>query len=155
MSEISAAQHTIADPRKQLAAEAVVRFRASGPDAVQLPHAVHGPLSVASEEIRIARSRVDTELLRRTYLAYLLNRTDRLLDGLEQLNLDDMEYCPEIWRSHLAALIAELPFDYQPVSGSRLSPTAAIDIVFEIQGRLLAWITGRPPEPDELLAAGA
>ncbi len=155
MSEISAARHTIADPRNQLGADALVRFRASCRGAVQLAYAVHGPLSVASEEIRIARGRVDTEMLRRTYLAYLLNRTDRMLDGLEQLNLHDMEYCPEIWRSHLAALIAELPFDYQPVSGTRLSPTAAIDIVFEIQGGLLARITGRPPEPDELLEAGA
>jgi hypothetical protein len=150
VSEISAIRHTIADPRNQLAAETTVRLHASGPDAVH-----HGPIGVACEEIRVAGDRVDTEMLRRTYLAYLLNRTDRILDGLEQLNLHDMEYCPEIWRSHLAALIAELPFDYQPASGTRLSPTRAIDIVFEIQGGLLAWITGRPTEPDELLEPGA
>jgi hypothetical protein len=153
VSEISAVRHTIAGPRNRLAAEAMVRPRLFGPDAVQLTHTDHGPLGVACEEIRIAGDRVDTEMLRRTYLAYLLNRTDRMLDGLEQLNLHDMEYCPEIWRSHLAALIAELPFDHEPVSRTRLSPTAAIDIVFAIQGGLLAWITGRPPEHDELLEA--
>jgi hypothetical protein len=155
VSEMSATHYAISNTGAETDPDGVMLLPPSAPDGGQPTGSVTGPLGTACQEIRVLGDRVDVKTLRRSYLVYLLNRTDRMLDGLEQLNLLDMEDCPDIWRSHLAALAADLPFDYRPVLSANLAPTGAIDIVFDIQERLLAWMTGRAPESDELLEAGA
>jgi hypothetical protein len=69
-------------------------------------------------------------------------RTDRMLTELEVLNVLDVERAPESWLWQLAELVADLPFEYQPPIGQEPSPTAAIEVVFEIQEGLLRSITG-------------
>jgi hypothetical protein len=94
------------------------------------------------EEIRLAGERFAIERLRQRHLASLLIRTDRMLAGLEGLNLLDVKLVAGSWRLQLAALIADLPFEYQPAIGPRPSPTEALDVVFDIQAVLLQSITG-------------
>ncbi len=154
-NQVSAAEHPIAKPWKETDARALLRLRRADAQGRLPAEAARGPLGKASAEIGCDTGRLETRTIRRAYLAYLLNRTDRMLDALEQLNLLDVEYCPEIWRPRLMALVADLPFDHEPAFDRRFSPTTAIDIVFEIQEALLAWMSARPPEPDELLEAGA
>jgi hypothetical protein len=82
-------------------------------------------------------------------------RTDQMLTELEILNLQDVERAPESWLWQLAELVADLPFEYRPLIGHELSPTAAIDVVFEIQQGLLQSITGGDADDDSLLEAAS
>jgi hypothetical protein len=82
-------------------------------------------------------------------------RTDQMLTELEVLNLQDVERAPESWLWQLAELVADLPFEYQPYIGPEPSPTAAIDVVFEIQQSLLCSISGRDSDDDDLLATAS
>jgi hypothetical protein len=115
----------------------------------------YGPLINACREISTA---IDlfamTQLPRRRVLA-LLRRTDRMLESLETLNLLEVEHVPEAWRSQLAALVADLPFDYQPQIEPRPTPTAAIDVLFDIQEGLLRSKSGSELDDDELLEAAS
>jgi hypothetical protein len=90
------------------------------------------------------------QLPRRRVLA-LLERTDRMLDSLETLNLLEVKNVPDSWQSQLAVLLADLPFAYDPQVESRPSPTAAIDVMFDIQEGLLRSKSGRVTVDDELL----
>jgi hypothetical protein len=118
-------------------------------------HDAIGPLESTSREVRLASERFVLESLRRRRLASLLQRTDQMLAGLEQLNLLDVERVPEAWPSQLAALIAEMPFEFQPPVGQHPSPTAAIDALFDLQARLLQSITGTEAEADDPLEAAS
>ena len=109
-----------------------------------------GPLVLAAMEIREADERSETERLRRLYAASLLHRTDRILDGLEELNLYEVPRVPETWGLHIATVVADLPFDYGLAVKKPPTPTEAIDIVFDLQQALLLWMTGREPEDEEL-----
>jgi hypothetical protein len=109
-----------------------------------------GPLVLAAMEIREAGERSETERLRRLYATSLLHRTDRILDGLEELNLYEVPRVPETWGLHIATVVADLPFDYGLAVSKPPTPTEAIDIVFDLQQALLLWMTGLEPEADEL-----
>ena len=78
-------------------------------------------------------------------------RTDQMLTALEELNVLQVERVPESWLWQLGELVADLPFEYQPPIGQPPSPTAAIDLVFDIQEHLLELITGIEAEHDERL----
>jgi hypothetical protein len=66
-----------------------------------------------------------------------------------------VERAPESWLWQLAELVADHPFEYQPLIGHELSPTAAIDVVFETQQGLLQSITGGDADDDSLLEAAS
>ena len=95
-----------------------------------------GPMGLANQEIRDAIDRFTAERLGSRRLPALLERTDTMLTELETLNLMEARRTPAPLRSALTALIAELPFEYTPRIGPRPSPTAAIDVVFDIQAIL-------------------
>jgi hypothetical protein len=78
-------------------------------------------------------------------------RTDQMLTELEMLNMQDVERAPESWLWQLAELVADLPFEYQPPIRQEPSPTAAIEVVFEIQKGLLRSITGADADDDDVL----
>lgn len=65
----------------------------------------------------------------------------------------DLERVPESWLWQLGELVADLPFECDPRVGQQPSPTAAIDLVFDIQERLLELITGIEAEHEERLEA--
>jgi hypothetical protein len=113
-------------------------------------HAV-GPLASASQEITLASERYAIGHLRSRRMASLLMRTDQMLTGLEELNELAVKRVPESWLWQLGELVADLPFEYQPTVGQQPSPTAAIDVVFDIQALLLEVITGIEAERDERL----
>jgi hypothetical protein len=60
---------------------------------------------------------------------------------------------PASWRFELTGLVADLPFEYEPRIGHRLSPTRAIDLVFDIQAGLFRLMTGIEPEDERLEVA--
>lgn len=112
-----------------------------------------GPLVLAVLEISEATERSENERLRRRYVASLLHRTDRILEGLEELNLLDVGRVPETWPLHIATVVADLPFEYGLEINERPTPTQAIDLVFDLQQALLLWMTGLEPEEEELETA--
>jgi hypothetical protein len=52
---------------------------------------------------------------------------------------------PASMRAALMALVADLPFEYTPPIGPRPKPTAAIDVVFEIQAGIFNLMYGTQP----------
>jgi hypothetical protein len=68
-----------------------------------------------------------------------------MLNELETLNLMEVRRTPAPLRSALTALIADLPFEYSPPIGPRPKPTAAIDVVFEIQAGIFNLMYGTEP----------
>jgi hypothetical protein len=87
--------------------------------------------------------------LRSQYFESLLRRTDWMLDRLEQLNLRDAHRVPHSSRLELCEVVAALPFEYHAALGDEASPTAAIDLVFDLQQALLSFMTGvKPDETD-------
>jgi hypothetical protein len=105
----------------------------------------------ANQEIRDAIDGFAAEQLAGRRLPALLERTDAMLSELETLNLMQARRAPASWRSELTALVAELPFVYEARISPRATPTAAIDLVFEIQERLFQSMYGTEPN-EELLA---
>lgn len=111
---------------------------------------ISGPLGLANQEIRDA---IDAFLERRRArgrLPALLRRTDAMLAELEALNLLQVRRAPVSWHSELSALVTDLPFEYRPRIVQQPSPTAAIEVVFQIQGCLFRLMT-RAEFEDELL----
>ena len=104
-----------------------------------------GPMGLANQEIRDAIDRFRAERLGSRRLPALLERTDTMLTELETLNLMEARRTPAPLRSALTALIAELPFEYTPRIGPRPKPTAAIDVVFEIQAGIFNLMYGTEP----------
>jgi hypothetical protein len=111
------------------------------------------PLAATSFEISLAHEMFVAERLQRYHLASLLKRTDRMLGGLEELNLLDVPRVPESLRLQIAALVADLPFDYHLLIGVQPSPTEAIDLVFDLQEAILLFMTGAMPDEDDLQEA--
>jgi Ohr subfamily peroxiredoxin len=105
-----------------------------------------GPLESANREIRAAIDRLAAEHRAASRLHALLERTDAMLAELETLNLMEVWRIPEALRSDLMALIANLPFEFPPSMRPNPSPTAAIDMLFDIQERLFRTMGG--PEVD-------
>jgi hypothetical protein len=114
-----------------------------------------GPLGSASQEIRLASERYAIWQIRSRRMISPLMRTDQMLAALEELNMLDVERVPESWLWELGELVADLPFEYDPKVGKQPSPTAAIDLVFDIQERLLELITGIEAEHEERLEAAS
>ena len=104
-----------------------------------------GPMGLANQEIRDAIDRFTAERLGSRRLPALLERTDTMLTELETLNLMEVRRTPAPLRSALTALIADLPFEYSPPIGPRPKPTAAIDVVFEIQAGIFNLCTAPNP----------
>jgi hypothetical protein len=118
-------------------------------DEMKQTTAAVGPLDSAIREMMLASERFAIERLRRRRLTSLLERSDLLLAGLEELNLLEVKRIPERRLSQLAVLAADLPFEYQLPIGPRPSPTAVIDAVFDLQEAILRSITGREAEAGE------
>jgi hypothetical protein len=114
-----------------------------------------GPLGSACQEIRLASERYAIGRIRSRRMISPLMRTDQMLTALEELNMLDVERVPESWLWQLGELVADLPFEYDPTLGQQPSPTAAIDLVFDIQEHLLELITGIEAEHEERLEAAS
>lgn len=108
-----------------------------------------GPMGLANQQIRDAINEFAAERLVGRRLPELLKRTDAMLTELETLNLIQVRRAPASWRSELTALVSDLPFEYEPRIKPHASPTAAIDLVFDLQARLFQLMSGA--EPDEEL----
>ncbi len=104
-----------------------------------------GPMGFANQEIRDAIDRFAAERLRRHRLPALLERTDTLLAELETLNLMEVGRTPTSVRAALMALVADLPFEYAPPIGPRPKPTAAIEVVFDIQAGIFKMMYDTDP----------
>jgi hypothetical protein len=113
------------------------------------------PMALACLEISLSNKRAMTKYLRSRYLSSLLRRSDRMLEGLEELNLMGVPRVPEAWRFHMASLVADLPFDFSAPINDRPSPTQAIDLVFELQEAILLSITGAKPDDEDLEEAAS
>jgi len=111
-----------------------------------------GPLGSANQEIRAAIDAFVEGRRAGRRLPSLLERTDAMLTELETLNLLKVRRAPASWYSELSALVTDLPFEYQPRIAQHPSPTAAIDVVFEIQRGLFRLMASTEFE-DELLQA--
>ena len=113
-----------------------------------------GPLGSANQEIRAAIDAFVEGRRASRRLPSLLKRTDAMLAELETLNLLNVRRAPASWHSELSALVTDLPFEYKPRIAQRPSPTAAIDVVFDIQSGLFRLIASAEFE-DELLEAAS
>ena len=82
----------------------------------------------------------------RLRLRELLGLTDHMVEELERLNLRDVPCVGAEWRSRLALLFGRLPFAYQPHLRTAPSPSEVLDLLFDVQGRLLA-IKNSPIDP--------
>jgi hypothetical protein len=113
------------------------------------------PLRAANLEIHLANQRFAAERVERLYLASLLNRSDRLLDSLEELNLMNVPQIPELLRIQIATLVTALPFEYTGLMSDQSTPTQAIDRVFDVQEALLVFMTGTKTDDDDLQEAAS
>jgi len=113
-----------------------------------------GPLGLACQEIRIAIDRFASDQRRGRRLPSLIARTDHLLAELETLNLRKVRRIPSRLSWELVGLVSDLTFEYVAPLRQRPSPTAAIDLVFDIQQGLFPMITGSAiDEPSQEVAS--
>jgi hypothetical protein len=93
------------------------------------------PIAAAAHEI----SRKETEARNdmRFKLRQLMRWTDGLIGELEQFNLAGIRVLPATWTARLQLLLRSLPFDYRRKLHAPLSPTQALDLIFDIQSRIL------------------
>ena len=115
-----------------------------------------GPMELANEEIREAIDRFAANRLGSRRLPALLERTDAMLTELEMLNRMEVLGTPASQLAALAALVADLPFEYTARIGPGAKPAAVIDVVFDIQARIFNSMYGsdgsdRLPEPADQL----
>jgi len=113
-----------------------------------------GPLGLACQEITIAIDRFASDQRRGRRLPSLIARTDHLLAELETLNLRKVRRIPSRLSWELVGLVSDLTFEYVAPLRQRPSPTAAIDLVFDIQQGLFPMITGSAiDEPSQEVAS--
>jgi len=113
-------------------------------------------MELANEEIREAIDRFAANRLGSRRLPALLERTDAMLTELETLNLMEVRRTPASQIAALAALVADLPFEYTARIGPGAKPAAVIDVVFDIQARIFNSMDGsdgsdRLPDPADQL----
>jgi hypothetical protein len=111
------------------------------------------PMAAACLEISLVQERRAIERLREAHVASLKTRADRMLESLEELNLMGVGRVPELARFQLAALVADLPFDYRLSTTKHPSPTELIDLVFDVQAELVLFLTGVKPVEDDRVSA--
>jgi hypothetical protein len=111
-------------------------------------------MGLACKEIRDAIDGFAVEQRARRRLPTLLARTDAMLAELEISNLLGETRASACWRSDLTSLVSDLPFEYESRMGHDLSPTAAIDLVFDIQGGLFRLMADADPDDECLETAG-
>lgn len=107
-----------------------------------------GPMGTACRDIRAAGEGFAIARAAERDAGSLLRRSDSVLAALEELNLRGVKPVPDSLLSRLAALMDDLPFGYHWRIGSRLSATAAIEVVFDIQDELLRSMRGAQPDDD-------
>ena len=104
-----------------------------------------GPLTLTAWEIRIAACRPIRPAVRR-----LLDDTDRLVDQLESLNLQDIKEVPESIGPQLARIRTEVVQRYPTAravtAGLRMDIAVAdlLNAVFDAQALCLASLSGGP-----------
>ena len=110
-----------------------------------------GPLATANQQIREAERHFSEQRLARLTAPHRL--TDRLLDQLEELNLDGVNLVPQSYQPALATLREQL-LGYDGLSGRLLSHLHAgtrtadlIEAIFAIQE-----VIAPPTEPAEALS---
>ena len=103
--------------------------------------AANGEMCTATRQ---ARSR-----MRRLRVTALIRHLDLLLEELERLNLTARKRAPANWQQRLAELEPLLPFALDPGWLQPRSNVRAIDVLFEIQNRLMRLRSG-PLSPDLL-----
>src|SRR5262245_66586230 len=80
--------------------------------------------------------------MRRLRISALIQHLDLLLDEVERLNLASRKSVPATWRKRLAEMGPLLPFDLEPGWLRPRSTLQAIDVLFEIQSRLVRLSSG-------------
>lgn len=96
-----------------------------------------GVLDGTCREIRWHIERAERRELEQQRVQQLVHATDVIVEELERLNLDHVERVDADWKRRLTMLFAELPFPYTPWLRAHPSPTEVLDVVFDLQGRLL------------------
>ena len=99
--------------------------------------AAQGEMCSAARQELIAR--------RRVRVTALIRHVDFLLEELERLNLASRKRAPANWPSRLAELEPLLPFAIDPTWLRPRRNVDAIDILFEIQNRLMRLRSGPLP----------
>ena len=85
--------------------------------------------------------------MRRLRVSALIQHLDLLLDEVERLNLVSRKSVPATWRKRIAEMAPLLPFDLEPGWLRPRTTLQAIDVLFEIQSRLMRMRSG-PLAPD-------
>jgi hypothetical protein len=96
-----------------------------------------GSMDEARREIQRHAARAGRRHPERDRVERLIRLTDGMMDELEQLNLDGVERVQAEWRTRLTFLFSGLPFEYVPWLRAYPSPTEVLDVLFDLQGRLL------------------
>ncbi len=107
--------------------------------------AAQGEMFTAVRQKEIAR--------RRGRVAALIRHVDLLLEELERLNLASRKRAPANWQSRLAELEPLLPFPLDPAWLRPRRNVDAIEVLFEIQTRLMRLRSG--PLPPDLIESDA
>ena len=103
-----------------------------------------GTIDAASREMRQQVELARQRRREREQVDRLVRLTDAIVDELERLNLDEVRRVNGAWRGRLARLFSALPFPYTPWLRAHPSPTEVLDVLFDIQARLLDMKRGRP-----------
>jgi hypothetical protein len=93
------------------------------------------PIAAATHEISCKETEARNNL--RFKLRQLMRWTDGLIEELEQFNLAGIGVLPASWTARLQLLLSSLPFDFRRKLHAPLSPTKALDLIFDIQSRIL------------------
>jgi len=107
--------------------------------------AAQGDMCTAARRELIAR--------RRVRVSALIRHVDLLLEELERLNLASRKRAPANWQSRLAELERVLPFALEPTWLRPRRNVDAIEVLFEIQNRLMRLRSG--PLPPDLIESDA
>jgi hypothetical protein len=95
-----------------------------------------------TEELVSATRRQRLHQLERERIRRLMRWTDAMIDELEQLNLRGTRHVMAAWKPRLSLLFAALPFEYEPNIRAYPAPSELLDVMFEIQDRLLGIKNG-------------
>jgi hypothetical protein len=106
-----------------------------------------GSMDEARREIRRHAVWAGRRHPERDRVVRLMRLTDEMMDELEQLNLDGVQRVRAEWRTRLTFLFSGLPFHYVPWLRAYPSPTEVLDVLFDLQARLLELKRQQAPPP--------